>query len=126
MPPLNESESTMNNKSIESGFSIGSSSNSSDSAGSNSKNSKKSRTLRMNKLDMTYVGFDLDCLDMTQLDANVHELRHCYFNINRLVLDDLRDIILLKKRAKYRTNRLVRVDQNVFTFISAPSYLVNP
>ena len=81
--------------------------------------------LRLAKPNMSFVDYDLDIMDMTQLDASIHDLRHCYFNINRNVLDDLRDIIVHKKRARYRQNRLLKVDSNVYTYISAPSFLVN-
>jgi pimeloyl-ACP methyl ester carboxylesterase len=67
---------------------------------------------------------DVDVIDATALDSNVHPLRHGYFVLNRLIIDDIADIILLKKRAKERTG-LLRREGNSFVFLVAPTYLQN-
>ncbi|CAG8558446.1 12529_t:CDS:2 [Ambispora gerdemannii] len=76
---------------------------------------------------------DVDLIDTTQLDVNIHKIRHNFFNLNRLLVDDLRDIIVLGKRARERRTRLsrkvtglmMRSESVVYTFLVAPSYVVN-
>ncbi|CAG8568363.1 5644_t:CDS:10 [Ambispora leptoticha] len=73
---------------------------------------------------------DVDLIDTTQLDVNIHKIRHNFFNLNRLLVDDLRDIIVLGMRAKERRARLsrkviglmMRHESVVYTFLVAPSY----
>ena len=77
-------------------------------------------------IPIEHFDFDLDVIDTTLLDSNVQSLRHFYFNLNRLLVDDIHDIIVHKRRAKQRRRRLVCIEQNVYTFLSAPSYIVNP
>lgn len=74
---------------------------------------------------------NVDLIDTTQLDVNIHKVRHNFFNLNRLLVDDLRDIIVIKRRAKERRSRLSRKGRGVglegivYTFLVAPSYVVN-
>ncbi|CAI2163625.1 20368_t:CDS:2 [Funneliformis geosporum] len=74
---------------------------------------------------------NVDLIDTTQLDVNMHKIRHNFFNLNRLLVDDLRDIIVFGKRAKERRTRLSRkvkgvgLEGIVYTFLVAPSYVVN-
>lgn len=68
---------------------------------------------------------DLDLIDTTYLDANVHEVKHSYFSLNRSMVDDMRELIIRRERAKDRRSRLVHIDGNVYTFLNAPSYVVN-
>src|ERR1051325_6977498 len=51
---------------------------------------------------------DVDLIDTTQLDVNIHKIRHNFFNLNRLLVDDLWDIIVIRKRARERRSRLNR------------------
>jgi len=66
---------------------------------------------------------DVDVIDTTFLDNNVHGLRHCFFNINREVVNDLRDIVTLRLPAAQRRNFLERREGNVFTYRAAPGEL---
>jgi hypothetical protein len=74
---------------------------------------------------------NVDLIDTTQLDVNIHKVRHNFFNLNRLLVDDLWDIIVVRKRARERRSRLNRkfkgvgVEGIVYTFLVAPSYVVN-
>jgi pimeloyl-ACP methyl ester carboxylesterase len=68
---------------------------------------------------------DLDVVDTTWLEVNVHATRHSYFNINKLVVDDIMDLIVHRRRAKNRGHRLLCIEGNVFSFLSAPPYVVN-
>ncbi|CAG8434123.1 10039_t:CDS:2 [Funneliformis mosseae] len=74
---------------------------------------------------------NVDLIDTTQLDVNMHKIRHNFFNLNRLLVDDLRDIIVFGKRAKERRTKLSRkvkgvgLEGIVYTFLVAPSYVVN-
>ncbi|KAG8457470.1 hypothetical protein KFE25_003774 [Diacronema lutheri] len=67
---------------------------------------------------------DVDVVDMTWLDANVHALRHNAFGLNRMMVDDLREVIVERRRAAQRV-RLVRRVGNVFSFLQPPSHVVN-
>ncbi|RKO91677.1 hypothetical protein BDK51DRAFT_47769 [Blyttiomyces helicus] len=67
---------------------------------------------------------DLDVVDTTTLQVNVHNLRHSYFNLNRLLVDDLLDLIVTGRRAHARRHRLIRSEGNRFAFLTAPSYVV--
>lgn len=62
---------------------------------------------------------------MTWLQSNVHALRHNSFNLNRSLVDDLRELIVDGRRAAQRRSRLVRRKGNVFTFLQPPSHVVN-
>ncbi|KAG0267670.1 hypothetical protein DFQ27_008450 [Actinomortierella ambigua] len=77
---------------------------------------------------------DVDVIDTTSLDVNVHSIRHNFFNLNRMLVDDLYDIVVLGRRARERQGRLSNrwtfsddgvEDGEVFTFLCAPSYVVN-
>ena len=67
---------------------------------------------------------DMDVIDVTWLDSNVHGARHAYFNVNRWLVDDLREILTTGKRAAQRTHRLFHRAQNVWSFLAAPKFVV--
>ncbi|GMH65248.1 hypothetical protein TrST_g9537 [Triparma strigata] len=73
------------------------------------------------------VWLDMDVIDTTFMDANVHTIRHNYFNLNRWVVDDLREIILTRKRAVNRESRMMQRNErgNVYNFLAAPGHIVN-
>ncbi|RIA89266.1 hypothetical protein C1645_772858, partial [Glomus cerebriforme] len=83
--------------------------------------------------DMYYNGrlMNVDLIDTTQLDVNINKVRHNFFNLNRLLVDDLWDIIVIRRRARERRSRLNRkvrgvgLEGIVYTFLVAPSYVVN-
>lgn len=66
---------------------------------------------------------DIDIIDTGDLDSNMSERHHSFFNINRLMVDDLYDLIVSSKRAEERTSRLKSAG-NVFRFTILPSSVV--
>ena len=68
---------------------------------------------------------DMDVIDTSWMDSNVQALRHNYFNVNRYMIDDNRDVILTKRRAHLRGGRLTHRRGNVWSFLGAPKYIVN-
>ena len=69
---------------------------------------------------------DVDVIDTTLLANNVHKTKHSYFNINRELVEDLRDLIVTQRRAKHRIRlRRVKRGTNVFVFMVAPPALNN-
>ena len=72
------------------------------------------------------VPLDMDVIDVSWMDNNVHSLRHSFFNVNRWMIDDLREIVSTLKRARDRTARMTHRFANVYSFLAAPSYVVNP
>lgn len=68
---------------------------------------------------------DVDVIDMTWLGHNVHSLRHSYWSLNREVIEDLRELIVTRKRARQRTSRLDRREGNVWVYRVAPSSLTS-
>eukprot|EP00873_Tetraselmis_striata_P001744 jgi/Tetstr1/422008/TSEL_012872.t1 len=68
---------------------------------------------------------DIDIIDTTFLEANVHNVRHNAFSLNRDIVEDLRDIITTFRRASQRP-RLEARGGNVFSFMVAPAHVVQP
>nr|CCA14281.1 conserved hypothetical protein [Albugo laibachii Nc14] len=69
---------------------------------------------------------DMDVVDTTWMDQNVHSIRHNYFNINPSVVDDLRTLIVNKRRASTRCGLMrKREGTNIFIFLVAPSVVKN-
>ena len=64
----------------------------------------------------------LDVVDTASLDSNVHELRHCYFNLNAFIVDDLAEIVTTRRRACMR-RRLTATSGNVWVFLAAPGHI---
>jgi pimeloyl-ACP methyl ester carboxylesterase len=75
--------------------------------------------------DSSTVWADIDCIDCRWLSTNVHKLHHYSFNLNRSLMDDLREIICDRKRAVQRRARLVRRIGNVYSFLQPPPHVVN-
>eukprot|EP01054_Gregarina_sp_Poly1_P010035 Gregarina_sp_Poly_1__10034@NODE_672_length_6835_cov_143_220597_g507_i0_p4_GENE_NODE_672_length_6835_cov_143_220597_g507_i0NODE_672_length_6835_cov_143_220597_g507_i0_p4_ORF_typecomplete_len242_score34_31_NODE_672_length_6835_cov_143_220597_g507_i057046429 len=73
--------------------------------------------------DEQYEWLDVDVIDCTYLEANVHQLRHCFFNINASVVGDLRELLTQKTRASQRHHQLELRDGNVYTFRVPPARL---
>jgi hypothetical protein len=70
---------------------------------------------------------DMDVIDTTWLEANVHSIRHSFFNINTLLIADLKEIVEFRRRASLRERTLKKGENtNVYVFMTAPSVLVNP
>ena len=91
----------------------------------------RKKALGKNPYDLKRDGgwLDMDVIDTTFMDANVHAIRHNYFNLNRWVVDDLREIILTRKRAVRRESRMLQMYEveggNVYNFLAAPGHIVN-
>ena len=68
---------------------------------------------------------DMDVIDTSWMDSNVQSLRHNYFNVNRWMIDDIRESLVLRRRAHMRMGRLTHRRGNVWSFIGAPKYIVN-
>ena len=70
---------------------------------------------------------DMDIIETTWLEANVHSIRHSFFNINTLLIDDIREVIEHKRRACHRLRTIRKgTNTNIFVFMSAPTVVVNP
>ena len=64
-------------------------------------------------------------IDGTNIDSNMHSLRHNYFNLNPVLIQDLRQLITTRKSASERKNTLVRSHDNIFTYLCSPSIVTN-
>lgn len=64
-----------------------------------------------------------DVISTEFLQTNVQALRHVYFQFNRQFMDDLREIIVEKKRARYRQNLTLK-EGNVYGFLNVPPYVM--
>lgn len=87
------------------------------------RSTRAAAALALESLEAQYL--DIDVINMTWLSSNVHSLRHNSFNLNRTLVDDLRELIVDGRRAAQRRSRLVRRAGNVFTFLQPPSHVVN-
>eukprot|EP01053_Blabericola_migrator_P006721 Blabericola_migrator_1__6720@NODE_33_length_18162_cov_161_418900_g29_i0_p1_GENE_NODE_33_length_18162_cov_161_418900_g29_i0NODE_33_length_18162_cov_161_418900_g29_i0_p1_ORF_typecomplete_len1130_score209_68DUF900/PF05990_12/1_1e33Lipase/PF00151_19/0_0018DUF2457/PF10446_9/0_031Abhydrolase_6/PF12697_7/0_07Lipase_2/PF01674_18/0_052DUF676/PF05057_14/0_17Glyco_tranf_2_4/PF13704_6/8_4Glyco_tranf_2_4/PF13704_6/1_2e03Glyco_tranf_2_4/PF13704_6/1_5e04Glyco_tranf_2_4/PF13704_6/1_2e04Glyco_tranf_2_4/PF13704_6 len=68
---------------------------------------------------------DIDVIDTTFMDTNVHGLRHSFWSLNREIIEDFRELLVTRKRATQRTGRLDRRGGNVWVFRVAPSFLTS-
>jgi esterase/lipase superfamily enzyme len=66
---------------------------------------------------------DVDIIDASDLDRNMSSGYHSYFNINRVMVDDLHELIVTGKRAEDRTTRL-KPSGPVWRFTIVPSSVV--
>ncbi|GLC44494.1 hypothetical protein PLESTB_000067100 [Pleodorina starrii] len=66
---------------------------------------------------------DIDVIDVSYLSSNVNSIRHTHFALNREILDDLWEVIVLGRRASERSSRLEHVTGNVFSIAVAPSFI---
>ena len=55
------------------------------------------------------VPLDMDVIDTSWMDSNVHGPRHNYFNVNPYILGDVRDVIATKRRAHMRAGKLMHL-----------------
>lgn len=67
----------------------------------------------------TKVYLDMDVIDTSFVDVNTG-LRHSYYRLNSNIVDDIREIVLHKRRARARPG-LMKQKGNVFIFLAAPS-----
>jgi hypothetical protein len=66
---------------------------------------------------------DIDIIDTGDLDRNMHNSYHGYFNVNRMMVDDLRDLIVQVQRAETRTFRLKKY-RDIYRFSTIPKTVV--
>lgn len=74
------------------------------------------------RLELPATYLDLDVVDASTLDSNVHGMRHCYFNLNSVLVDDLAEIVTTRRRACMR-RRLTHSVGNVWCFLAAPGHV---
>ncbi|KAF8820802.1 hypothetical protein IE077_002808 [Cardiosporidium cionae] len=67
------------------------------------------------------VWLDLDVIDTTFVETHTDFLKHCFYQVSREIMDDIREIIVSGLRAKERVARLDRRRGNVFCFRVAPA-----
>eukprot|EP01130_Rhizamoeba_saxonica_P017136 TRINITY_DN817_c0_g1_i1.p1 TRINITY_DN817_c0_g1~~TRINITY_DN817_c0_g1_i1.p1 ORF type:complete len:691 (-),score=121.23 TRINITY_DN817_c0_g1_i1:24-2096(-) len=68
---------------------------------------------------------DMDIVDTKDLDRNMNSQFHGYFNINRMMVDDLREVIVTGRRASERTSRLKSSGiTGMYRFILVPPSVV--
>ena len=87
---------------------------------------RSSRIQGVNPLEAGDVPLDMDVVDVSWMDGNMHAMRHNFFNINRWMVDDLREILVKKRRARMRTTRMTHRFSNVWSFLAVPTHVVNP
>jgi len=70
----------------------------------------------------------VDVIDCTSMDANVHGMRHSYFNLNPHIVADLFELINCELPA-WRRSRLIRTARdghsNIFAFLAPPAFVKN-
>jgi len=64
---------------------------------------------------------DVDIIDTSGLQDNMHSVRHSAFNVNRNMVEDVREIIVSRKRASERLSRLVNKKGNLYCFMTTPA-----
>ena len=67
---------------------------------------------------------DLDAIDCTWMETNVHALRHNYFTLNPVLVEDLHELIVSRKRAADRSLLLHR-EGNIYSYCQAPPCVVS-
>ncbi|CAH0477644.1 unnamed protein product [Peronospora belbahrii] len=88
--------------------------------------SRPSTRCGKNDDELLFHYLDMDVIDTTWMDNNVHSIRHNYFNLNPTIVDDLRHLIVHKNRASCRPGLLKTTSaENVYIFLVAPSHVKN-
>ena len=77
--------------------------------------------------DGTVEPLDLDVINTSFLEDNVPKMRHINLPANLHVVDDLRELVLTKKRASHRrrASRMTQLGKaaNVYSFLAAPGHV---
>ncbi|KXS12590.1 hypothetical protein M427DRAFT_392532 [Gonapodya prolifera JEL478] len=68
---------------------------------------------------------DVDVIDQTTLDTNITAMRHYSWTLNRLMVDDLYDVIVKGIRASERGYRLLNSEGNKYVFLTAPKFVTS-
>jgi hypothetical protein len=66
---------------------------------------------------------NIDMIDCSNLDQNIHAMRHSYYMLNTQMVEDICELIGTQRSAEERS-RLVRVEGNVYTFLCPPGFLM--
>mmetsp|Transcript_45198 Transcript_45198/g.72461 ORF Transcript_45198/g.72461 Transcript_45198/m.72461 type:complete len:1349 (-) Transcript_45198:1079-5125(-) len=85
---------------------------------------RRGRSRRRRKRAPRRPWLDLDAIDTTWMEANVHSLRHNYFNLNPILVEDLQELIVTGRRASERSTLLHR-EGNIYSYCQAPACVVN-
>merc|ERR1719401_1138814 len=64
----------------------------------------------------------IDIIDCSNIDQNVHSLRHNYYMLNTQMVEDVCELIGKRLTAPFRC-RLAHAHANVYSFMSPPRYL---
>ena len=59
------------------------------------------------------------------LESTVQDIRHSYWNINRELVEDLREVVITNRRARLRSRLVPRLG-NIYSFLAAPPCVKNP
>lgn len=62
-------------------------------------------------------------MDTTFLEANISDVRHNSFFLNRDIVEDVREIMTTGRRAHQRS-RLEERGDNIYSFMVAPAHVV--
>jgi len=66
---------------------------------------------------------DVDVINASSISDNVDPVRHCHFDLSRETLEDIREALVGRRRARERTGRLVESSKNYYDFLVAPPYV---
>ncbi|EEA04746.1 uncharacterized protein CMU_038120 [Cryptosporidium muris RN66] len=75
--------------------------------------------------EVNFQYLDMDVIDQSYIDQNVSTMRHNNWNLNREVIEDLRELVVTRKRAYQRSTRLDKREGNVWVYRLAPSYVTS-
>merc|ERR1719436_98109 len=76
------------------------------------------------KTELVQPDYRIDVIDCSNIDQNIHKLRHNYYMLNTQVVEDICELVGLRTKAINR-GRLVRVQANVFNFLCPPADLID-
>lgn len=65
----------------------------------------------------------IDIIDCSNIEQNVHKLRHNYYMLNTQMVEDVCELVGQRLKAQHRTRLCQHGDSNVFSFLSPPGFL---
>lgn len=68
---------------------------------------------------------NMDVMDTSSVVNNVHTIRHSFFDLNTTIIEDLRELVTMSRRASARTARVIPKVGNTFTFLTVPAWVKN-
>jgi len=89
-------------------------------AGGCQRQSEGSRQVVDDALDI-----DVDVINAASITDNVDKVRHCHFDLSRETLEDIRELVVDRRRARERRARLIESTSGAtyFEFLVAPPYV---